>query len=436
MKKLLIAVVCVVSLNLSANVAGAVSPQDQLPKVLIIGDSISWGYTSCVAEMLKGQAVVKHCPANAGPTMRGIANIDRWLGKTRWDVILFNFGLWDMYGWSYEKVDRSPPAYEKRLDALASRLKKTGARLIWATTTPACPEAEHKCKVKVDPATERKYLDAALRVMKKHSIHVIDLYAFMKPKRAQYAIADNDVHYKGEGNRKLGQQVARQIKSILAGPAESEWISLFNGTDLTGWQGDPGIWRVKDGCIVGDGACTDHKGYKSYLINRAHLLKDFILEVEFNMAGGNSGVNYRCHDYDKDKRKLYEVSGYQADIAGIGLWDIYTTSTSGRYSVKKASCRPAELNRWHTLRIEANGNRITHSLNGVMSLEFVDTDTRGGLRKKGFVALEFHDNGTKIKFRTVRIKILNQPPVKPSPQSDKPKAKPEPEPEPEQKTRD
>ncbi|MDP6546335.1 MAG: DUF1080 domain-containing protein [Phycisphaerae bacterium] len=425
MKKLLIAVLFVTSLNVSAGMAKEAPPKDQLPTVLIIGDSISLGYTPFVAEMLKGQAVVKHCPGNAGPTMRGVKNIDRWLGSAKWDVILFNFGLWDMYGWRYEKVDRSPPAYEKRLDALAIRLKKTGAKLIWVTTTPACPEAEKKCKVKVDPATEKKYLDAAGRVMKKHNIQVNDLYAFMKPKRAQYAIADNDVHFKKDGKRKLGEQVAKQIKSMLAGRGGAEWISLFNGKDLKGWEGDPGIWRVKDGLIEGDGACSDHKGYKSYLINRSHILKDFILEVEFNMARGNSGVNYRCHDYDKDKKKLYEVSGYQADISGMGLWDIYTTSTARRYSVKRASGGRAKANQWHTLRIEADGKRITHSLNGTKSLEFVDKDTRGGFRQKGFVALEFHDNGTKIKFRSIRVKILNPPAAKQSPPGDKPKPAPE-----------
>ncbi|MDP6636371.1 MAG: DUF1080 domain-containing protein [Phycisphaerae bacterium] len=424
MKRLLIAVLSLTSFNLSAGMAKDASPKDQLPKVLIIGDSISLAYTPCIVESLKTQAVVKHCPANAGPTMRGVKNIDKWLGDAKWDVILFNFGLWDMYGWRYEKVDRSPPAYEKRLDTLAIRLKKTGAKLIWATTTPACPDAERKCKVKVDPATEKKYLDAALRVMKKHNIAINDLHTFMKPKRKQYALADNDVHFKKDGNRLLGEQLAKQIRSMLSGSAEAGWINLFNGTDLKGWQGDSGIWRVKDGLIVGRGACTDHKGYKSYLINRSHILKDFILEAEFNMARGNSGINYRCHDYDKDKKKLYEVSGYQADIAGIGLWDIYTTSASRRYSVKKASCRRPKSNQWHTLRIEANGKNISHSLNGAKVLEFVDNDTRGGFREKGFIALEFHDNGTNIKFRNIRVKILNQPPAKQSPTTDKPKPAP------------
>jgi lysophospholipase L1-like esterase len=406
MKKLLIAALLLSSFNLSAALAKDAPPKVQLPNVLIIGDSISLGYTPHVAKMLNGLAVVKHSAGNAGPTMKGVANIDKWLGEGKWDVILFNFGLWDMYGWWCEKIDRSPAEYEKRLDALAVRLKKTGAKLVWAATTPACPEPEKRFKVMVSPAAEAKYQATARRVMKKHGIQVCDLYAFMKLTEAQYAIAKNDVHFNKDGKKALGRQVANKIKVMLGVSGADGWINLFNGKDLKGWQGDAGIWRVKDGMIEGVGKCSDHKGYKSYLINRSHTFKDFIVEVEFNMARGNSGVNYRCHDYDKDKKKLYEVSGYQADISGIGLWDIYTTSAAKRYSVKKASCKRPKANEWHTLRIEAKGKKVTHILNGVKALEFVDEDTKGGFREKGFIALEFHDNGTNIKFRKIRAKIL------------------------------
>jgi len=191
------------------------------PKVLIIGDSISLGFTGYVAEMLKGKAVVIHHKGNskvgpnAGPTIRGVEYIEEWLGQTKWDVIHFNWGLWDMYGWHYEKDDRSPEAYEKRLDKLVTRLKKTGAKLIWGATTPVCPGPENLCKLKVSKETERKYLDAALRVMKKHDVRVNDLHGFMEPQRDKYAISDNNVHFKREGSRKLAEQVAKHIKGAL-----------------------------------------------------------------------------------------------------------------------------------------------------------------------------------------------------------------------------
>ena len=193
----------------------------ELPKVLIMGDSISIGYTSHVVENLKGVAEVRRHKGNAGPTIRGVAKIDEWLGKEKWDLIHFNWGLWDMYGWEYHKEDRSPEAYGKRLESLVDRLKKTGAKLIWATTTPACPakeitmERRFKQDIQISPELERQYLDVALRVMRENGVQVNDLHAFMKPQWAKYAIAENNVHFKPEGKKALGKKVADCIADTL-----------------------------------------------------------------------------------------------------------------------------------------------------------------------------------------------------------------------------
>ena len=193
-----------------------------LPKVLIIGDSISIGYTPYVIENLKGVAEVRRHKGNAGPTIRGVAGIEEWIGDGNWDLIHFNWGLWDMYGWEYHKDDRSPKAYRQRLESLVRRLKKTGAKLVWATTTPACPanettmERRFKQKVRISSELERKYLEAALTVMNKHGVKVNDLHAFMKPLWSKYAIADNNVHFTKLGSRKLGEKVAKAINSFLS----------------------------------------------------------------------------------------------------------------------------------------------------------------------------------------------------------------------------
>jgi len=192
-----------------------------LPKVLIMGDSISIGYTPHVVENLNGVAEVKRHKGNAGPTLRGVAKIDEWLGEERWDLIHFNWGLWDMYGWEYHQEDRSPKAYGKRLEFLVARLKKTGAQLIWATTTPACPAHETTMKrrfkqdIRISPALERKYLETALGVMRKNGVQINDLHAFMKPQWDKYAIADNNVHFKPEGKKALGKQVSDCIADAL-----------------------------------------------------------------------------------------------------------------------------------------------------------------------------------------------------------------------------
>ena len=220
-KKALIAALLFVGSMPSLLFAEEVQQEESLPKVLIIGDSISLHYTPYVTESLKGKAIVKHHKGNAGPTMRGLANIEKWLGDTEWDVIHFNWGLWDIYGWPYYHIDRSPAMYKKRLEQLVTRLKKTGAKLIWATTTPVCPAPErtmikqHKKEIVILADTEKEYLDAAQEVMEKFSVRINDLHSFMKDKRSKYALADNDVHYTAEGRKLQGEQVAKQITAAL-----------------------------------------------------------------------------------------------------------------------------------------------------------------------------------------------------------------------------
>ncbi len=67
-----------------------------LPRVLLIGDSISIGYTVPTRAALKGKANVHRIPTNGGPTIRGVEQIDKWLGDGEWDVIHFNWGLHDL----------------------------------------------------------------------------------------------------------------------------------------------------------------------------------------------------------------------------------------------------------------------------------------------------------------------------------------------------
>ncbi len=224
MKKLLILASLLISTALPSLYAKDASKKPGLPQVLIIGDSISLHYTPYVTKILKGKAVVKHHKGNAGPTIRGVAQIDKWLGRNKWDVIHFNWGLWDMYGWEYWESDRSPAKYKKRLEKLVKRLKKTGAVLIWATTTPVCPKPEQTMvtrfkegKALISTKTEKEYLDAAREVMEKHKIITNDLHALMKGKRKKYALADNDVHFNKEGRKKQAEQVAIAIQKALNG---------------------------------------------------------------------------------------------------------------------------------------------------------------------------------------------------------------------------
>ena len=132
----------------------------KLPNVLILGDSISIGYTRAVRKLLAGEANVQRPlnerrdgPSNCGPTPRGLENIDAWLGETKWDVIHFNWGLHDLCYRNPEsktqgnrdkvngKLAVSTEEYRENLEKLVARMQRTGAKLIWASTT-VVPEGE------------------------------------------------------------------------------------------------------------------------------------------------------------------------------------------------------------------------------------------------------------------------------------------------------
>lgn len=194
----------------------------ELPKALLIGDSISLGYTPHVVAALKSKVEVKHHRGNAQHTGTGLNMLDRWIGETKWDVIHFNWGLWDLcyrHPQSKEQGRRdkkrgtlttSLEQYEKNLDRLAGRLKKTKAKLIWAHTTTV-PKGEAGRKVGDDD----KYNEAAARVMKKHGIEINDLNALTDSFPAELFTAPGNVHFKTEGSKKLGQAVAEEISEAL-----------------------------------------------------------------------------------------------------------------------------------------------------------------------------------------------------------------------------
>ena len=202
-----------------ANAAHAVREIPGLPRVLIIGDSISHGYTPFVQKQLQGKANVIHAPGNNESTVRGLERLDMWLGTGKWDVIHFNWGLHDMkYIDAQTKMTEVSKGkqwvpvedYEKNLTELVQRLKKTGAKLIFCTTTPV-PEGVHG-RV---PGEHVKYNAAALRVMQAAGVPVNDLCAFIGPQREKLG-KPKDVHYTEAGYTALAGEVVKAIEAALA----------------------------------------------------------------------------------------------------------------------------------------------------------------------------------------------------------------------------
>ena len=200
----------------------------KLPNVLILGDSISIGYTLGVREKLKGEANVfrpkfkdKNRPENCQGTTAGVRHIDRWLAmQDKWDVIHFNWGLHDLKHVKPETMKNSnsfddprqaePEAYRSKLEAIVKKLKATNAKLIFATTTPY-PSG---CKPARLPADAALYNEIATKIMNANHIQINDLNALVKDRLGALQ-KKVDVHFNKAGNEVFSKRVAMVIATAL-----------------------------------------------------------------------------------------------------------------------------------------------------------------------------------------------------------------------------
>jgi lysophospholipase L1-like esterase len=178
-----------------------VEDSPDLPRILIIGDSISRGYTLPVRHSLSGRANVHRAPANCGPTAKGLDKLDVWLGEGRWDLISFNFGIHDR--------STPPDVYEKNLRQIIARLEETGAKLVWVNSTPIPKGAD----IYVEGAIERVN-DISQKLMEENNIPMIDLNSYITAVIDEYQLPDN-CHFKTEGYEYMGRFVAENIERFL-----------------------------------------------------------------------------------------------------------------------------------------------------------------------------------------------------------------------------
>lgn len=200
---------------------GSTTKERELPNVLIIGDSISIGYTPFVTKLLADKAVVTRPGENCGPTERGVAKLDKWLGDKTYKVIYFNFGLHDLKhvdpvtkaasAKPEDPVLADLPTYKANLTAIVQKLKATGATLVFATTTPVPENSGAPLRT---PDMPEKYNQVAKEVMQQQNIAVDDLYAFVLPQVAQWQ-KPNNVHFTDQGSEALAQHVAASIGKYL-----------------------------------------------------------------------------------------------------------------------------------------------------------------------------------------------------------------------------
>jgi len=207
----------------------AFTPDPKLPNVLLLGDSISIGYTLEVRKLLAGKANVFRPAgangkgvANCGDTGAGLRMLERWLDNKKWDVIHFNWGLHDMKRVTKDnrgKISNNPAdpelnpveQYAQNLETLVQKLKATGARLIFATTTPVVPGTINPLRMQDAPG---QYNAAALKIMAANNVKVNDLYTLVLPEVAKLQLPKN-VHFTPEGSRVLARRVAEAVEAEL-----------------------------------------------------------------------------------------------------------------------------------------------------------------------------------------------------------------------------
>jgi hypothetical protein len=220
--------------------------------------------------------------------------------------------------------------------------------------------------------------------------------------------------------------LAQSLILSLASAEEEGFVSIFNGKDLTGWDGDPRFWSVVDGAIRGQTTLQNLPRHNTFCIWRGGKLKNFILKIKFRIQNGNSGIQYRSREIGK-----WRVAGYQAEVenspgkvgflydeAGRGsianVGEFVLVDKDGKRNVLgNVSDREALIKAgyykekdWNEYTIICRGNHIVHILNGFQTVEVIDEDTKGRAME-GLLALQIHVGPPMlVEFKDIRIKHL------------------------------
>lgn len=220
--------------------------------------------------------------------------------------------------------------------------------------------------------------------------------------------------------------LAACLAPVLAPPPARAQAArpLFNGRDLSGWEGDPRFWSVRDGAITGETTPEKVTPQNTFLIWRGGRLRDFDLKVRWRIRGGNSGIQLRSRDLGN-----WVVGGYQADFEDGTTWTGVAYEERGRGllaplgqkatigaggkpvalgdvgdpAAVRAAVRSGDWNEYH---ITMRGNHWIQRINGVPCAEVVDND-EAGRAMEGILALQLHAGPPMtVQFRDILLTDL------------------------------
>ena len=357
----------------------------KLPRILIVGDSISMGYTLDVRQMFKGKANVYRISGNGGDSTRFLSNFEKYLGAgTDWDLIHFNWGLHDLVRQDSSKAYNSAfhpryteEEYARNLEKCVAILESTGAHLVWASTTPIPPNSAGRVTGDEVPRNA-----AAAAIMKKHGIEIDDLYTLMK-NGPDYHAGPGNVHFTGSGSYELAKQIARVIEKKLGITANAAAENVKAARLVNHWRfnnnfkdeitkaeavpADPGAFSFVAGqlspCLYSknEGATKSlDLGTTSGCLQTLSVTLWFKVESMDRHATllAKTGSATENVGWQISLRKLTNPAG---EITGGGIWFMIGNGTQ-RKTANVRYDRPAFTighNKWHHLACTFNGETGT-----------------------------------------------------------------------------
>ncbi len=189
------------------------------------------------------------------------------------------------------------------------------------------------------------------------------------------------------------------LVSVAGFAAEPGFRSLFNGKNLNGWDGDPRLWKVQNGTIVGSTEGVTLQG-NTFLISKKKYA-NFILRAEVKLRNHNSGIQFRSEALPN-----WVVRGYQADMAENNYWGCIYDERGKRGVLvngwKDKAEKVVKLKDWNDYEIQCEGDHIQVKLNGMLTADLHDSE-----RLEGIIAFQLH-RGPPMEayFRNIRIKVL------------------------------
>jgi HEAT repeat protein len=182
--------------------------------------------------------------------------------------------------------------------------------------------------------------------------------------------------------------------------------SLFDGRSLAGWEGDTNVWRVRESLLVG--GCLEGNPRNEFLAT-LRPYTNFVLCLEYKLVGTegfvNSGVQFHSA---RLQQPAYEMAGFQADIGASYSGCLYDESRRNRFVARPADDQIKQLEKaggWNRYEVRCTGPRIQILLNGVKTVDYIETDPAVPL--SGLIALQIHGNAkSEVSFRSLFIQPL------------------------------